>query len=141
MKIASIFTILAFSFLFGWIPPGPPGEALVEICDNAIDDDGDGLIDLNDSDCNCPEVEPISLIPNPSFEDQECCPSNRSQMNCATTWIQASAPTTDYLHTCGWMGWDDLPPPLPFPDGEGCLGFRNGRPGGGNGEDPQPNWK
>ena len=42
-----------------------------EICDNGIDDDGDGLIDLNDPDCECngfgtPQTIP-SLIPNPSF--------------------------------------------------------------------------
>lgn len=118
-------------------PSGPEND---EICDNAIDDDGDGRIDLNDPDCDCPEAAPVSLIPNPSFEEQECCPSGRSQMYCAATWIQASAPTTDYLHACGWMGWPDLPPPLPFPDGQACLGFRNGRPGG-NGGGPQPNWK
>jgi gliding motility-associated-like protein len=109
-----------------------------EICENALDDDGDGLIDLNDPDCDCPTLEPVSLIPNPSFEDNECCPSNRSQLHCAETWIQASQATTDYLHTCGWMGWDNLPPPLPFPDGEACVGFRNGR---FDGEMVQPNWK
>lgn len=120
-----------------WHPSG-----IVEICDNGLDDDADGLIDLNDPDCGCPLVEPVSLIPNPSFEDQECCPSNRSQMDCAAGWIQASTPTTDYLHSCGWMGWEDLPVPLPLPDGEGCMGFRDGRAGGGFGqEQPQPNWK
>ena len=112
-----------------------------EICDNAIDDDLDGFIDLNDPDCECPLAEPLSLIPNPSFEDMNCCPQNRSQLDCAVDWIQASEATTDYLHTCGWMGWDNLPPPLPFPDGEGCVGWRNGRPGGGNSSGPVPNWK
>ncbi|MDX2249141.1 MAG: gliding motility-associated C-terminal domain-containing protein [Bacteroidia bacterium] len=110
----------------------------MEICDNALDDDGDGLIDLRDPDCECPVIEPISLIPNPSFEDQLCCPSQRAQMNCAETWIQASEPTTDYLHTCGWMGWDGMPVPLPIPDGQACVGFRNGRFGlNGN----NANWK
>lgn len=104
-----------------------PIMAQVEICDNAIDDDGDGLIDLNDEDCFCRTSEAISLIPNPSFEDQTCCPNGRSQMNCADTWIQASGPTTDYIHTCGWMGWENLPMPLPIPDGQGAVGFRNGR--------------
>nr|MCU0349139.1 hypothetical protein [Saprospiraceae bacterium] len=117
----------------------------VEVCDNAIDDDEDGLIDLNDPDCDCPEALPQSLIPNPSFEDRICCPLDRSQLYCADTWIQASEPTTDYLHTCGWMGWPDLPPPLPFPDGDGCVGFRNGRIGNPNGpngpEESNLNWK
>ena len=118
----------------------------VEICDNAIDDDGDGLIDLNDVDCFCQLAEAVSLIPNPSFEDQVCCPTNRSRMDCAATWVQASAPTTDYIHTCGWQGWENLPMPLPIPDGEGALGFRDGRfarnNGNGNGNDADnPNWK
>lgn len=111
---------------------------LVEICDNALDDDGDGLIDVNDPDCECPILEPISLIPNPSFEEQNCCPTSRSQMDCAEDWIQASEATTDYLHNCGWNGWDDLPAPRPFPDGNACIGFRNGR-FGGNGTNA--NWK
>ncbi|MCB0606230.1 MAG: gliding motility-associated C-terminal domain-containing protein [Lewinella sp.] len=115
-----------------------PEAGPVEICNNAIDDDGDGLIDINDPDCKCPILEPTSLIPNPSFEDHSgCCPSSRSQLNCADVWIQASEATTDYLHTCGWMGWDDLPPPLPFPDGQGCIGFRDGR----FAQEKVPGWK
>ncbi|MCC6723675.1 MAG: hypothetical protein IT258_04145, partial [Saprospiraceae bacterium] len=118
----------------------------VEICDNGIDDDGDGLIDLNDeTDCRCEVFLPKSLIPNPSFEERTCCPQDRSELYCAKTWIQASEPTTDYLHTCGWMGWDELPVPLPFPDGNGCIGFRDGRagvPNGPNGvNESNPNWK
>jgi len=62
--------------------------AQIEICDNAIDDDGDGMIDLNDQDCFCEIQVPESLIPNPSFEEQNCCPSGRSELNCASsfTW-------------------------------------------------------
>ncbi len=111
--------------------------SMVEICDNAMDDDGNGLIDLNDPACDCPVAEPVSLIPNPSFEESNCCPVDRSSLHCADTWIQASAATTDYLHSCGWMGWQDLPVPLPLPDGEACIGFRNGR----FGRNPNPNWK
>ena len=114
-----------------------------EICDNAIDDDSDGLIDLNDDECSCEIIEPKSLIPNPSFEDMNCCPTGRSQLNCADVWIQASGPTTDYLHTCDWMGWEEFPPPLPFPDGEGVMGFRDGRVrGNSSGEiNAETNWK
>ncbi len=133
---------------FFWVENSTPTtiHPLSEICDNGIDDDGDGLIDLNDTtDCNCPIAQPISLIPNPSFEDRTCCPLDRSQLDCALDWIQASEPTTDYLHTCGWMGWPDLPPPLPFPDGNGCVGFRNGRVGNASGSggpsENNPNWK
>lgn len=102
-----------------------------EICDNGIDDDQDGLIDLNDDDCVCESFSPSSLIPNPSFEDMTCCPNSEADLNCAVTWIQASTPTTDYLHTCGitempFLGYQM---PLPVPDGEGAIGFRDGKPG------------
>ncbi|MBX2871663.1 MAG: gliding motility-associated C-terminal domain-containing protein [Saprospiraceae bacterium] len=118
--------------------PGVWQQQMEEVCDNGIDDDQDGLIDLNDPDCECPVVEPVSLVPNPSFEDKTCCPSDRSQLNCAETWIQASEPTTDYIHTCGWLGWDGLPVPMPFPDGEAVVGFRDGRARMG---EPDPEWK
>ena len=113
---------------------------IVEICDNALDDDADGLIDLNDPDCACNIVEPVSLIPNPSFEDFNCCPVRQSQLDCATGWIQASEPTTDFIHMCDWMGWPEFPPPLPFPDGEGIMGFRDGRVRQEN-SGPEYNWK
>lgn len=133
--------LLALWMVLLWLWPTEKDIAPLspaEICENAIDDDNDGLVDLNDPDCNCTLIEPISRIPNPSFEDMNCCPSGITQLNCADTWIQASAPTTDYLHTCGWTGWDDLPPPLPFPDGMAVVGFRDGRNIQGQAE---PWWK
>jgi gliding motility-associated-like protein len=101
-----------------------------EICDNGIDDDFDGLIDLNDEECYCERLLPNSLIPNPSFEDRTCCPEENARLDCAVDWIQASAPTTDYVHTCGnYLGNTNIPAyaPLPFPDGEGGVGFRDGQ--------------
>lgn len=102
-----------------------------EICDNGIDDDGDGLIDLNDTaDCNCDDVIATSLIPNPSFEEMTCCPTANEQLSCAVDWAQASSPTTDYVHTCGgYLGNTSIPAfaPLPFADGEGGVGFRDGQ--------------
>lgn len=145
-KIVVIGLFIAGTFLVAaWAPVpvlihSPPLHHNAEICDNALDDDGDGLIDLNDPDCECPPPSPRSYIPNPSFEERDCCPGNNSQMYCASSWIQASIPTTDFIHTCGWLGWEDFPAPLPMPDGEGCIGFRNGRPGA-NGNGPQANWK
>jgi len=101
-----------------------------EVCNDAIDNDGDGLIDLNDDDCICMDLQPQSLIPNPSFEDRSCCPDDGAQLYCADSWIQASLATTDYMHTCGitspwWLGYTT---PLPFPDGQGAIGFRDGKP-------------
>ncbi|GAB5553435.1 MAG: hypothetical protein Sapg2KO_30260 [Saprospiraceae bacterium] len=123
-----------------WIIEAPTtNKVMFEICDNALDDDQDGLIDLNDPECACEILEPVSLIPNPSFEDLTCCPDNRSQLNCAEAWIQASDPTTDLIHNCGWGGWDEFPPPRPFPDGDGIMGFRDGRIRGNNA--PDLNWK
>ncbi len=97
-----------------------------EICDNGIDDDADGLIDLNDTlDCNCDLVnaQTPSLILNPSFEDTVCCPTAPSQMTCAELWVQASAGTTDYLNTCG-LSTIYAPPQYPIPGGgNGYVGF------------------
>ena len=101
-------------------------QTLFFIFYNAIDDDGDGLIDLNDRDCLCEQMQPISLIPNPSFESKSCCPVSPARMDCVNDWIQASEATTDYIHTCDWMGWPGMPMPLPVPDGQACIGFRNG---------------
>ena len=92
-----------------------------EICNNGIDDDGDGLIDLNDAvDCNCTPISTSgpSLIPNSSFENMACCPSSYSQVNCASGWVQATDATSDYMNTCGFvMGAATAAGLVPFPDG------------------------
>lgn len=72
-----------------------------EICDNGIDDDGDGLIDLNDDDCGCNKgiYESVDLIPNPGFELTDgCCSFNLGnvQENCLEDWIIIS-PSPDLL--------------------------------------------
>lgn len=97
-----------------------------EICDNALDDDGDGLTDLNDPDCQCEIVSYQSLIPNPSFEVFSCCPWKETQMDCVDGWSQASSATTDYMNLCGWTGDGFFDPPLPIPDGNACLRFIDG---------------
>ena len=127
-KLLSILTVMSIGFMFAF----SPSDIIVmdEICNNGVDDDEDGLIDLNDPECDCPTIEPESLIPNPSFENSECCPSMQSQFSCLSDWSQASFATTDFINTCGWLGWDGpddvFPPPQPFPDGEGIIGFRDG---------------
>ncbi len=99
-----------------------------EICNNAIDDDADGLIDLLDSvDCSCGGFGFVtnvpSLIPNPSFEQMSNCPTNYGQISNATNWIMASdANQTSYLNTCGYLynsvNQGGL---IPFPDGNGIA--------------------
>ena len=70
-----------------------------EICNNGIDDDGNGLIDLNDSECVCRAGVTISsFLSNPSFENTNCCPTHFTQMSCAADWMQASEGTTDYYN-------------------------------------------
>lgn len=92
-----------------------------ENCTNGLDDDGDGLIDLNDvEDCNCEVVEIENIIPNPSFEElADCCPDGVTQLVCAQDWYTPSLGTSDFINTC-----DLFTPcaPQPFPDGEGVMG-------------------
>ena len=109
-------------------------EMSIADCTDGIDNDGDGLIDLNDDDCSCGDLMASSLIPNPSFEEMTCCPQTEADLDCANDWIQASAATTDYVHTCGVLGNPFLgyEAPVPFPDGEGAIGFRDGKPGSPN---------
>lgn len=98
-----------------------------EICDNSIDDDGDGLIDLQDPDCTCDGIYqflPSDILPNGSFEEMNCCPSSFSELKCAANWEFGTNATTDYLHTCGWTIPAAQPSGLiPFPDGEGAAGM------------------
>ncbi|HEX2618063.1 MAG TPA: hypothetical protein VHL57_11010, partial [Flavobacteriales bacterium] len=93
-----------------------------EICDNGVDDDLDGLIDINDTtDCRCLIGSfggSGSLIPNPSFEEQDCVPSDFSQLGCATGWEQATTATSDYFSTNGFMAFWCIDPP----DGIGMGG-------------------
>ncbi|MEM7162366.1 MAG: PKD domain-containing protein [Bacteroidota bacterium] len=96
-----------------------------EICNNSIDDDGDGMVDFNDEDCMCEGFFqsgqiPESIIPNPSFEDMDCCPNSFGDLDCAVDWIQASDATSDFINTCNFMPFGV---PLPMPDGNGCVGF------------------
>ncbi len=99
-----------------------------EICDNAMDDDNDGLIDINDPDCTCELVSLESIIPNPSFENQNCCPKMHSQMSCVEDWIQPSFGTSDYVHHCGYKYDAAVDNALNrFPDGDGAVGFLAGR--------------
>jgi gliding motility-associated-like protein len=100
-----------------------------EICDNAIDDDGDGHIDLNDEECICGSIygEIMSLIPNPSFEEMDCCPFTYGQLDCATDWVQASDASSDYYNTCDFTAILDAGVTsadiTDIPDGNGWVGY------------------
>ena len=108
----------------------PVAVSAQEVCDNGVDDDGNALVDLNDPACQCNTMissGAASFIPNPSFEEQLCCPywynfSNEPPwLNCAQQWQQATQPTTDLFDACG------LYPnvfPIPPPDGDAFVGMR-----------------
>ncbi len=100
---------------------------IMEICDNAVDDDNDGLIDLQDPDCQCDIVDLESIVPNPSFESYSCCPDDHSQMRCVDNWIQPSFGTSDYVNHCGYLSPALQNSPLDqFPDGDGAALFLTG---------------
>ncbi|MBX2874240.1 MAG: gliding motility-associated C-terminal domain-containing protein [Saprospiraceae bacterium] len=115
---------------FGTIRTAETNFLMEEVCDNALDDDDDGLIDINDPDCQCEIARLESLVPNPSFEDYNCCPDDHSQMNCVRGWQQASGATTDYLNQCGYVS---IPGLSPFPDGDGAVAFIAGSISDANG--------
>ena len=111
-----------------------------EICDNGLDDDGDGLTDLNDrADCSCAlPAATASLLPNPSLEefaaDQAGCmsrqpgglPDATNQANCLVGWQRVSLGTTDSWNA---FTFSDAGPsfpnklPQPLPSGTGVAGF------------------
>jgi gliding motility-associated-like protein len=125
--VRSVLLLIAFA---------PAWAFAQELCDNAMDDDADGLIDLNDPDCPCSAyllpAGVVSYVANPSFEDRvpgpngPCCPYtfvspfSPPWLSCATGWFQATSATSDYYHMCGFA-----PPsfPLPPPEGEAAVGF------------------
>jgi len=99
-----------------------------EICNNGIDDDGDGIVDIQDPDCICGNIIPD--IVDGDFEDYSCCPQGitgivGSGMYCLDDgWGLANMATADYFNTCGWTGSGGIPTiPMPIPSGEGGVGM------------------
>lgn len=98
-----------------------------EICDNGIDDDGNGLVDLNDTlACPCDLLPPpVNLITNGSFEDHTCCPNANpswpiGQIDCANGWNDYMVSATCDYYACGYM---PTGVPQPIPDGNAVAGF------------------
>lgn len=116
LRISLIFGFFALSFCLR-------GQ---EICNNGIDDDNDGLIDLQDDDCTCHGIDILvstSLFPNPSFENNVCA-AGFSRAHCAFGWINPSEGTPDYLDDCGRRTHAFLPiAPCPMPEGNRCFGI------------------
>lgn len=109
-----------------------------EICDNSIDDDGDGAIDLLDPDCLClGSVE--TLLED--FENYLVCPEGNTPcdaqvfegFNCLDSdWGLSSlnddsfnCNSPEFFHQCGYFGSFSFSPPTPIPSGEGVIGFKS----------------
>ena len=98
-----------------------------EICDNGIDDDSDGLIDLWDSDCICGDIEPGEI--EGDFEEIGCCPTMFTigpgdGIYCLDDgWQLITGATADYVNICGYLGGNGIPEvPLPISSGDGAVG-------------------
>ncbi|MEL6275349.1 MAG: hypothetical protein AAFU03_09635, partial [Bacteroidota bacterium] len=99
-----------------------------EICDNGLDDDGDGLFDIQDPDCFCAPAFPGVTA---DFEEFSCCPFSFTNpfstgFGCVNDgWTFLGQGTTDYFNTCGYTGGDGILPdiPTPIPSGNGAMGI------------------
>ena len=106
-----------------------------EICDNAKDDDGDGLVDLQDPDCQCHFQVTDNLLLNASFESFKNCPSNYSyddDSRIADYWqygTYTNVNEANYYHNLN-CSYDSsqvmlyIPPALPLPDGKAFMSVR-----------------
>lgn len=98
-----------------------------EICDNGIDDTGNGLIDLNDPECDCEGLGlPLNIpniIPNPSFEDYSSCPTTFSQMSRVDHWKDGTLGDSEYFN-CGFSDGAVSAANIFAPDGNAFVGSR-----------------
>lgn len=110
-----------------------------EVCNNGIDDDSDGLTDLQDPDCQCHFVVNGNLLQNASFESYTHCPTiytYDSNATAALYWQYGSYTNiseTNYYHslTCSYdsaIVMVNMPPKLPLPDGKAFISIINGVP-------------
>lgn len=89
-----------------------------EICNNGIDDDGDGKIDLNDSDCICNNT--ASILPNFSFEEKTQCPYTVNDLSPVLSWVKGTQPSPDYINCNKYYTIYDKKLEN-FPDGDGII--------------------
>ncbi len=106
-----------------------------EICNNGVDDDGDGLIDLHDPDCSCHFQVTGNLLQNASFESFKNCPTNYSytnDFNIVDYWqygTYTNINVANYYHNFSCTYDSSLvmlyiPPSLPLPDGNSFISIR-----------------
>lgn len=103
-----------------------PNSSAQEICNNGIDDDGNGLTDYQDETCTCDDLINTTLYID--FENYTCCPLQLSHDLCVNDgWMAVGNNTPDYYNMCGVpfsYSSGTLPQiPIPLPSGEGAMGF------------------
>jgi len=104
-----------------------------ENCTNMLDDDNDGLVDFNDHiDCHCSNITAEtfenSFLPNPSFEEYSCLPTDFTQLAlgtdgifCTDGWQAGTLGSSDYFINLPGAFWPNIPTPLS--DGNAAAGF------------------
>lgn len=107
---------------------GISGLCAQEVCDNGVDDNGNGLVDLYDTECECNGIHipqgPSNQIPNPDFESMGWCPTGFAEMGALDDWGFGNQTTPDYINTCGFVVPAVYDMNLaPFPNGNGVLGL------------------
>jgi gliding motility-associated-like protein len=107
-----------------------------EICNNGKDDDGDGLIDLHDPDCQCHYTVTGNLLQNGSFESYDHCPLNYTydaDYKIADYWqfgTYVNISEAVYYHNllCSYDSAQvmlNMPPEQPIPDGNAFISIQN----------------
>jgi gliding motility-associated-like protein len=106
-----------------------------ENCNNAKDDDDDGLIDLNDPDCFCHFAVTNNLLENGSFESYKNCPENYSydkDFDIVDYWeygTYTNVNEANFYHNLS-CAYDSeqvmryIPPSFPLPDGRAFISIR-----------------
>jgi hypothetical protein len=98
-----LLLIICLSFVVGGLVLLPLGTASaqtkVEICDNKVDDDGDGLIDENDPDCKKTPPPPPGIPCSPGFWKAE---PHRDEFNaaCVPAGVLAASLGLTALDSC-----------------------------------------
>lgn len=122
MKLLFFLTLFLFSYC----------AYSQEICDNSKDDDGDGLIDLGDPDCQCRWKATQNLLQNSSFESFSHCPvepygySNNYDIPYYWQYGVETHGEVYFYHSLS-CPQDSLqfmyaqPPQLPLPDGKAFI--------------------
>ncbi len=108
--------------------PNPmPAPTPSEDCINGIDDDGDGLIDLNDNDCSCNLSNSQNLLSDPSFEEYVTCPVNEQDFkHSIDQWVEVTDFNyIEYYNSCGFMNINQTSAIPANPYGEGFIGVKS----------------